>query len=172
MLGRVVPYKRVDLALAACARLGRRVKVVGRGARPTACARGPRRRALGFVPDEELGDVISGARALLFPGEEDFGIVPVEVQAAGVPVIAYGVGGIRDSVIDGETGLFFDEQSEAALADAIVASRRARSSSASSGTTPAGSARALRGGVRGIPGRGRGARVSEPAAETAEAFPA
>jgi glycosyltransferase involved in cell wall biosynthesis len=123
VLGRVVPYKRVDLALAACARLGRKVKVVGAG-RALDAARahaGPDAELLGFVPDEELGDVISGARALLFPGEEDFGIVPVEVQAAGVPVIAYGAGGIRDSVVDGETGLFFDHQTVDALADAILA---------------------------------------------------
>jgi len=123
VLGRVVPYKRVDLALAACARLGRKVKVAGAG-RALDAARvhaGADAELLGFVPDDELGDLISGARALLFPGEEDFGIVPVEVQAAGVPVIAYGAGGIRDSVVDGETGLFFDHQTVDALADAIVA---------------------------------------------------
>jgi glycosyltransferase involved in cell wall biosynthesis len=123
VLGRVVPYKRVDVALAACARLGRKVKVAGSGRGLEAARRhaGPDAELLGFVPDEELGDLISGARALLFPGEEDFGIVPVEVQAAGVPVIAYGVGGIRDSVVEGETGVFFSEQTADSLADAIVA---------------------------------------------------
>jgi glycosyltransferase involved in cell wall biosynthesis len=62
---------------------------------------------------------MTGARALLFPGEEDFGIVPVEAQAAGVPVIAYGVGGAVETVRDGVTGVLFGEQSERSLADAI-----------------------------------------------------
>jgi glycosyltransferase involved in cell wall biosynthesis len=123
VLGRVVPYKRVDLALAACKQLGRKVKVVGAGRGLDAVRHhaGPDAELLGFVPDDELGPLISGARALLFPGEEDFGIVPVEVQAAGVPVIAYGVGGIRDSVVDGVTGVFFDRQTPESLADAIRA---------------------------------------------------
>jgi glycosyltransferase involved in cell wall biosynthesis len=123
VLGRVVPYKRVDLALAACAQLGRKVKVVGagRGLDAARAHAGPDAELLGFVPDEELGDIISGARALLFAGEEDFGIVPVEAQAAGVPVIAYGSGGIRDSVVDGVTGVLFAEQTSAGLADAILA---------------------------------------------------
>jgi glycosyltransferase involved in cell wall biosynthesis len=74
---------------------------------------------LGKVSDEERDHLLSGARALLFPGEEDFGIVPVEAQAAGVPVIAYAVGGAAESVLDGETGVLFDEQSPASLAAAI-----------------------------------------------------
>jgi glycosyltransferase involved in cell wall biosynthesis len=72
------------------------------------------------VPDAEVDALLSGARALLFPGEEDFGIVPVEAQAAGVPVIAYGVGGARDSVIEGETGIFHAEQTVASVASAIL----------------------------------------------------
>jgi glycosyltransferase involved in cell wall biosynthesis len=111
-LGRVVPYKRVDLAVAACARLGRPIKVAGDG-RALAGARavaGPDAEFLGRVPDEDLPDLLAGARALLFCAEEDFGIVPVEAQAAGIPVIAYGVGGVRDSVLDGTTGVLFDEQ--------------------------------------------------------------
>jgi glycosyltransferase involved in cell wall biosynthesis len=123
LLGRVIPYKRADVALAACARLGRKVKVAGTGRALEAAraAAGPDAEFLGFVPDEELGDLIAGARALLFPGAEDFGIVPVEAQAAGVPVIAYGVAGVLDSVIDGETGVFFSEQTPEALAAAILA---------------------------------------------------
>jgi glycosyltransferase involved in cell wall biosynthesis len=122
VLGRVVPYKRVELAVAACAMLGRRVKVVGAGrALPAArAAAGPGAEFLGHVPDAEVDALLSGARALLFPGEEDFGIVPVEAQAAGVPVIAYGVGGVRDSVIDGETGIFHAEQTVASVASAIL----------------------------------------------------
>jgi glycosyltransferase involved in cell wall biosynthesis len=123
VMGRVVPYKRVDLALAACARLGRPVKVVGAGRALDAVAghAGPDAELLGFVPDDELGPLLAGARAVLFPGEEDFGIVPVEAQAAGVPVIAYGAGGVRDSVVDGLTGVFFGQQTVEALADAILA---------------------------------------------------
>jgi glycosyltransferase involved in cell wall biosynthesis len=71
------------------------------------------------VADAERDSLMGGARALLFPGEEDFGIVPVEAQAAGVPVIAYGVGGAVESVLDGSTGVLFGEQSAAGLAAAI-----------------------------------------------------
>jgi glycosyltransferase involved in cell wall biosynthesis len=122
VLGRVVPYKRVELAVAACAMLGRRVKVVGAGrALPAArAAAGPGAEFLGHVPDAEVDALLSGARALLFPGEEDFGIVPVEAQAAGVAVVAYGVGGARDTVIEGETGIFHDEQTVASVASAIL----------------------------------------------------
>ncbi len=129
VFGRVVPYKRADLAVAACARLGRRVKVVGEGrALPAArAAAGPEAEFLGAIGDDELPGLLAGARALLFAGEEDFGIVPVEAQAAGVPVIAYGTGGVRDSVIDGETGVFFAEQTPESLAAAILAFEDAES---------------------------------------------
>jgi glycosyltransferase involved in cell wall biosynthesis len=117
----VIPYKRPDLAVAACRQLGRRLIVAG-GGRATDRLRklaGPDTEFRGEVTDDEVRALLTGARALLFPGEEDFGIVPVEAQAAGTPVVAYGVGGARESVIDGETGILFDEQSEAALAQAI-----------------------------------------------------
>ncbi|HEY7960769.1 MAG TPA: glycosyltransferase [Solirubrobacteraceae bacterium] len=120
-LGRVVPYKRVDLAVAACARLGRPIKVAGDG-RALAGARaaaGAGAEFLGRVPDAELPALLAGARALLFCAEEDFGIVPVEAQAAGVPVIAYGVGGVRDSVLDGETGVLFEGQTVAEVCAGI-----------------------------------------------------
>ena len=122
VFGRVVPYKRVDLALAAAELAGRRVKVAG-GGRALEAVRagaGPHAELLGRVPDAERDALLSGARALLFPGEEDFGIVPVEAQAAGVPVIAYGVGGARETVRDGETGVLFAPQTAEALADAIA----------------------------------------------------
>jgi glycosyltransferase involved in cell wall biosynthesis len=122
--GRVVPYKRVDLAVAACARLGRRLKVAGDGrALDAVRAQAPHGDGLveflGKVSAAERDRLLQGARALLFPGEEDFGIVPVEAQAAGLPVIAYGVGGAAETVLDGCTGVLFDEQSAAALAGAI-----------------------------------------------------
>ena len=120
-LGRLVPYTRADLALEACARLDRPLKVVGggRGEGGLDALAGPRTEFLGRVDDAELASVIAGARALLFPGEEDFGIVPVEVQAAGVPVIAYGRSGARDSVLDGSTGVLYDELSTDGLCRAI-----------------------------------------------------
>jgi glycosyltransferase involved in cell wall biosynthesis len=120
-LGRLVPYKRADMAVAVCASLGRPLKVVG-GGRAAAELRslaGPDTEVLGEVGDERAAELLSGARALLFPGEEDFGIVPVEAQAAGVPVVAYGVGGVRDSVVDGETGVLYDDQSAEGLAAAM-----------------------------------------------------
>ena len=79
-------------------------------ATPAATGRPAGVEFLGRVDDRERDRLLEGARALLFPGEEDFGIVPVEAQAAGVPVIAYGVGGARESVIDGQTGVLFDGQ--------------------------------------------------------------
>ncbi len=122
VFGRVVPYKRVDLAVAACARLGRRLLVAGDGR----ALQGVRAQApdagvefLGKVSGAQRDRLLGGARALLFPGEEDFGIVPVEAQAAGVPVIAYGVGGAAETVVEDRTGVLFAEQSAAALAAAI-----------------------------------------------------
>jgi glycosyltransferase involved in cell wall biosynthesis len=122
VLGRVVPYKRVELAVGACATLGRRVKVVGegRGLDAARAVAGPGAEFLGYVDDAEIDSLLSGARALLFPGEEDFGIVPVEAQAAGVPVIAYGAGGVRDTVIENETGVFHAEQTVTSVASAIL----------------------------------------------------
>lgn len=120
--GRVVPYKRVDLAVLACERLGRPLKVVGDGRALEAVrahATGSGVEFLGKVDEAERDRLLSGARALLFPGEEDFGIVPVEAQAAGVPVIAYGVGGAVETVRDGETGVLFDERGAGSLAAAI-----------------------------------------------------
>jgi glycosyltransferase involved in cell wall biosynthesis len=122
VFGRVVPYKRVDLAVAACARLGRRLLVAGDGRALQAVraqAPGTGVEFLGKVSGAERDRLLAGARALLFPGEEDFGIVPVEAQAAGLPVIAYGVGGAAETVVDDRTGVLFAEQSAAALAAAV-----------------------------------------------------
>ncbi|MDP9227054.1 MAG: NAD-dependent epimerase/dehydratase family protein [Actinomycetota bacterium] len=121
VLGRVVPYKRVDLAVAACARLGRPVTVVGegRGLAQARAAAGRGARFLGRVSDGEVESILSEARAVICCADEDFGIVPVEAQAAGVPVIAYGVGGHRDSVEDGRHGVLFAEQTVEAVTAAI-----------------------------------------------------
>jgi glycosyltransferase involved in cell wall biosynthesis len=120
-LGRLVPYKRADVAVAACARLGRPLKVVGggRGESGVMAAAGPDTEFLGRLHDRALPGVVAGARALLFPGEDDFGMVAVEAQAAGVPVIAYGRGGARDTVEDGVTGVLYDDPGVEGLSAAI-----------------------------------------------------
>jgi glycosyltransferase involved in cell wall biosynthesis len=122
VFGRVVPYKRVDLAVAGAALAGRTVKVAGggRGLDAVRASAGPNAELLGRVTDAERDALLASARALLFPGEEDFGIVPVEAQAAGVPVIAYGVGGARETVRDGVTGVLFDAQTPEGVAAAIA----------------------------------------------------
>jgi len=123
VFGRVVPYKRVDLAVSACAQIQRPLKVAGSGrglraVQSLAVGKGEI-ELLGRVGDSERDALMCGARALLFPGEEDFGIVPVESQAAGLPVIAYRVGGASETVLDGRTGVLFDEQTAPSLAAAI-----------------------------------------------------
>ncbi|HEX7610845.1 MAG TPA: glycosyltransferase [Solirubrobacteraceae bacterium] len=121
VFGRVVPYKRVDLAVAACERLGRPLLVAGegRGMDRVRAAAGPNTTLLGKVPDEQLAELFARSRALLFPGEEDFGIVPVEAQAAGLPVIGNANGGVRDSVVDGVSGVLYDDASLEGLCAAI-----------------------------------------------------
>jgi len=114
---RPVPYKRVDLAVAATGRLGRRLKIVG-GAH-TLKEHPPHVELLGHVSDEELRDLMRGARALLYPQLEDFGMAPLEMNACGRPVIAYGAGGALDTVIDGLTGILAPEQSVESFVAAI-----------------------------------------------------
>ncbi|MFH1033860.1 MAG: glycosyltransferase [Pseudomonadota bacterium] len=124
----LVPYKRVDLAVAACSRLGRRLKVVGTGPELKAlmALAGPSVEFLGWQPDQALPGLYARARALIFPGEEDFGITPLESMASGRPVLAYGRGGALETVIPpGDpggrpaTGLFLNQQSVPALAAAL-----------------------------------------------------
>ena len=101
--------------------LGLPLKIVGTGpdeARVRAAA-GPTVELLGWQDDAAVRDLYSRARALVFCGVEDFGLTPVEAQASGCPVIALGQGGTLETVIDGETGLFFNEPTTASLADAV-----------------------------------------------------
>ena len=123
LAGQLIPYKRPDLAVSACLKMGRRLKVVGTGNQietlKALAAGDPNVEFLGRVSDEDLRRAYAHARALLFPGVEDFGIVPLEAQSAGTPVIAYGVGGVRETVVSEKTGLFFPRQSVDALCEAI-----------------------------------------------------
>lgn len=114
------PYKRFDLAVEACSRLGKPLVVIGTGqdsAKLKALA-GPTVRFLGWQSDEVIRDHFRRAKALLFPAEEDFGIVPVEAQACGCPVIAFGKGGAVETVTD-RSGVFIDEQTVESLIDGI-----------------------------------------------------
>ncbi|MGI8913649.1 MAG: glycosyltransferase [Chloroflexota bacterium] len=119
--GRHQPYKRIDLAIAACNQLQRRLVVTGSGpetARLRALA-GPTVEFAGHVDRSSLRLLFAGCRALLWPGEEDYGIAPVEAQAAGRPVIALGRGGVLETVQDGITGVFFRDQTVEAVTAAI-----------------------------------------------------
>ena len=120
-LGQLVGYKRVDLAVKACTATNRRLVVVGEGPfrKELQASAGPTVQFVGWLNPDAVKKQIIGCRALLFPGEEDFGIVPVETQAAGRPVIAYRKGGALETVKDGVTGLFFDEQTVPSLTDAL-----------------------------------------------------
>jgi glycosyltransferase involved in cell wall biosynthesis len=121
MVGEMVEYKRTDLGVDACRRLGRPLLVVGDGPERRRLMRtgGDGAAFLGRLRDDEIRALLTRCRALLFCAEEDFGIVPVEAMAAGCPVIAYGRGGATETVLDGRTGLWFPEQTVDSLVEAI-----------------------------------------------------
>lgn len=123
VLSRLVSHKRQDLAIKAANKLKRRLVVMGSGPEWKHLRKiaGPTVEFRGYVSDDEVADALSHCRALLFPGEEDFGLVPVEAQASGRPVVAYGRGGVRETVVDGVTGLLFYENTVDALCEAMVA---------------------------------------------------
>lgn len=120
-VGQHVAYKRLDLAVHACVQLNVELVVIGEGPDVRKLRRQvpPNITFLGYQPDEVLEDCYARARGLLFPGEEDFGIVPVEAMARGCPVVAFGVGGACETVVDGKTGVLFAEQTVDSLAAAI-----------------------------------------------------
>lgn len=123
IVSRLVPYKRIDLAVKAFTALGLPLVVAGTGRDRVALEEmaGPNVRFLGRVPERDLPALYARCKALVFPGYEDFGLAPVEAQAAGRPVIAYRAGGALDTVIEGVTGTFFDEQTPEALIAAVLA---------------------------------------------------
>ena len=123
LAGRLVPYKRPEIAVAAAARAGVRLVVAGDGRALAACqaVAGPTIEFVGAVTDEALRDYYQRCRALVYPGREDFGIMPVEAQACGAPVVALGAGGVLDTVKDGVTGVLYPPNADeiSVLADVL-----------------------------------------------------
>ena len=122
----LVPYKRIDVAIAACRRAGATLRIIGEGPdrdRLQQQANG-HVEFLGRATDETIRDEYRNALAVLLPGEEDFGIVPLEAQACGRPVVALGRGGALETVIDGQTGVFFNEPTAESMAAALEAVAR------------------------------------------------
>ena len=124
----LVPYKRIELAMTVCERVGAALRIIGDGPdrKRLEAQAGPNVSFLGRLGDEEVRDEYRRALAVLLPGEEDFGIVPVEAQACGRPVVALGRGGAVETVIDGENGVLFEEPDVAALAAALDRVARTR----------------------------------------------
>jgi glycosyltransferase involved in cell wall biosynthesis len=125
----LVPYKRIDLAIEACRRIGARLRIIGNGPdrgrlerqASVAVASGANSvDFIGWATDEAIREEYRRAIAVLLPGEEDFGIVPVEAQACGRPVVAYGHGGALETVVPDETGVFFDELTVESLTEALT----------------------------------------------------
>lgn len=121
VVSRLLPYKRVDLVVDAATQAGIGLDVVGVGPSLEELQRraGPTVAFHGRADDGAVTELMEGCRAFCLPGTEDFGITPVEAMAAGKPVIAFGAGGALETVIDGFTGVFFDEQDAGAICSAI-----------------------------------------------------
>src|SRR5438270_4759041 len=121
VLSRLMPYKRIDLAIEACKRMNRRLIIIGDGPDRERLEKlaDDRIEFLGRQPDKIVNYYAARCQALLFPGEEDFGMAPLEANASGRPVIAYRAGGAVETVIDGKTGIFFDQPDSRALCSAI-----------------------------------------------------
>jgi glycosyltransferase involved in cell wall biosynthesis len=128
VVSRLMSHKRVDLAVLACQKLGRKLLIVGDGperARLQALANDDV-LFLGRVSDTRLKDLYANCRAVIFASEEDYGLVPLEAQASGRPVIAYGSGGALETIIESQTGIFFRQQTVDSVTDAILEFERMR----------------------------------------------
>jgi glycosyltransferase involved in cell wall biosynthesis len=121
MVGQLVRYKRADLAVEAFNKARKRLVIIGEGEQLTILKKRARGNIsiLGYQPFPVIQDHYARCRALIFPGVEDFGMVPVEAMASGRPVLAFGKGGALETVRDGVTGLFFDEQTPESIIDAV-----------------------------------------------------
>lgn len=118
----LTPYKKADLAVQLFNKIGRQLVVIGDGSHKKylQSIAGKNIDFLGYKSDEDVREYMQNCRALIFPGEEDFGIVPVEAMACGKPVLAYGVGGALESIIEGQTGEFFHEPTVASMEDGLA----------------------------------------------------
>lgn len=121
LLSRLSPYKRLDIAVEACNKANRRLVVIGDGPDRKRLTRigGTNIEFLGRQPDSVVNKYAGSCRALIFPGEEDFGMTPLEINAAGRPVIAFRAGGATETVIENKTGIFFDKQTPESVIEAI-----------------------------------------------------
>jgi glycosyltransferase involved in cell wall biosynthesis len=121
VLSRLMPYKRIDLAIEACKRMNRRLLIIGDGPDRQRLEKlaDDRIEFLGRQPDKVVNYYAARCKALLFPGEEDFGMAPLEANAAGRPVIAFRAGGAVETVVEGKTGVFFDAPTSRSLCNAI-----------------------------------------------------
>jgi glycosyltransferase involved in cell wall biosynthesis len=128
VFSRFVAYKRIDIAIEACGKLQRNLVVIGSGSEESKLKKLAKKYSnnkstiqfTGRISDKDVSDYLCKCKALLFCAEEDFGIIPVEAQACGKPVIAFGKGGALETVINEKTGLFFNEQTAQSLSDAIL----------------------------------------------------
>jgi len=127
-VGRLVPYKRVDIAIEACQKLGLPLKIVGQGPdfeslkkKANSCLKNgqPLVEMVGLVDDKKLLNLYQNCQALIMPQKEDFGLVALEAQACGKPVIAFRAGGARETILEGKTGIFFDKQTSSFLVEAL-----------------------------------------------------
>ena len=125
---RMIPYKRLDLAIDAFSRLKIPLKVIGTGRQEAAlrARAGSCVQFLGHVPDTDLPGLMARSRGYVMPGEEDFGLAPVEANACGRPVVAFAAGGALDTQMDGQTGVLFEEQSVDSLCEAICSAEQTR----------------------------------------------
>ncbi len=122
LVSRLVPYKKTSLAISAFNKLNKPLIIVGEGSELESLRRQAKENItfVGKIGDKQLIDYYRHAKAVIFPQDEDFGLVPLEAQACGTPVIAYGKGGALETVIHGKTGLFFNEQTEDSLMQAVL----------------------------------------------------